>query len=237
MAGGRQTLGRYQLERVLGKGAMGIVYEALDPKLHRKVAIKTILISQLDEETAKAYSQERRGGERREIQRERFHTDHWVFDHRFNHNHYYPQFGYSIPVLPGGHIALTFRGNPFFFHSGVWYRRGGPGFVVVRPPVGIIVPILPPAYSTVVVGSVPYYYANDVYYVEAPGGYAVAEPPAGVAEAAAAPAAAPAPAVAGAAPSASATWYYCESSKTYYPYVSECKEGWRVVPATPPQAR
>jgi len=132
---------------------------------------------------------------------------------------------------------LTFRGNPFFFHSGVWYRRGGPGFVVVRPPVGIIVPILPPAYSTVVVGSVPYYYANDVYYVEAPGGYAVAEPPAGVAEAAAAPAAAPAPAVAGAAPSASATWYFCESSKTYYPYVSECKEGWRVVPATPPQAR
>jgi len=35
---------------------MGIVYEALDPKLHRKVAIKTILISQLDEETAKDFS-------------------------------------------------------------------------------------------------------------------------------------------------------------------------------------
>ena len=56
MAAGPQALGRYQLERVLGKGAMGIVYEALDPKLHRKVAIKTILISQLDEETAKDFS-------------------------------------------------------------------------------------------------------------------------------------------------------------------------------------
>src|SRR3989454_842845 len=56
MAAGPQTLGRYQLERVLGKGAMGIVYEALNPKLHRKVAIKTILISQLDEETAKDFS-------------------------------------------------------------------------------------------------------------------------------------------------------------------------------------
>ena len=183
-----------------------------------------------------AHAQERRRVERREIQRERFHTDHWVFDHRFNHNHYYPQFGYSVPVLPGGHIALTFRGNPFFFHSGVWYRRGGSGFVVVRPPVGIIVPILPPAYSTVVRG-VPYYYANDAYYVEAPGGYAVAEPPAGVDEAAAAPAASPPQAGPSGAPSASATWYYCESSKTYYPYVSECKEGWRAVPATPPQAR
>jgi len=53
---GPQTLGRYQIERVLGKGAMGVVYEALDPKLHRKVAIKTILISQLDEETAKDFS-------------------------------------------------------------------------------------------------------------------------------------------------------------------------------------
>src|SRR5712692_7679093 len=183
-----------------------------------------------------AYSQERRGGERREIQRERFHTEHWVFDHRFNHNHYYPQFGYSVPVLPGGHVALTFRGNPFFFHSGVWYRRGGAGFVVVRPPVGIIVPILPPAYSTVVVGGAPYYYANDVYYVQAPGGYAVAEPPPGMDEAgAAAPVASPPQAGPSGAPSASATWYYCESSKTYYPYVSECKEGWRAVPATPPQ--
>src|SRR5437870_8032814 len=56
MAAAPHTLGRYQLEGVLGKGAMGIVYEALDPKLHRKVAIKTILISQLDEETAKDFS-------------------------------------------------------------------------------------------------------------------------------------------------------------------------------------
>jgi serine/threonine protein kinase len=56
MAANPQALGRYQIERVLGKGAMGIVYEALDPKLHRKVAIKTILLSQLDEETAKDFS-------------------------------------------------------------------------------------------------------------------------------------------------------------------------------------
>jgi serine/threonine protein kinase len=53
---GPQTLGRYEIERVLGKGAMGVVYAALDPKLRRKVAIKTILISQLDEDTKKDFS-------------------------------------------------------------------------------------------------------------------------------------------------------------------------------------
>jgi eukaryotic-like serine/threonine-protein kinase len=51
-----KTLGRYTLERVIGKGAMGVVYEGIDPRLGRRVAIKTILKSHLDEETAKEYS-------------------------------------------------------------------------------------------------------------------------------------------------------------------------------------
>jgi hypothetical protein len=29
------------------------------------------------------------------------------------------------------------------------------------------------------------------------------------------------------------TWYYCDASKTYYPYVKQCTSGWRAVPAQP----
>ncbi len=51
-----KTLGRYNIERVLGKGAMGVVYEGVDPRLGRRVAIKTILKSHLDDDTAKDFA-------------------------------------------------------------------------------------------------------------------------------------------------------------------------------------
>ncbi len=33
----------------------------------------------------------------------------------------------------------------------------------------------------------------------------------------------------------SQSWYYCESSQSYYPYTASCPEGWKTVPATPPE--
>jgi serine/threonine-protein kinase len=50
-----KSLGRYQVRGVLGKGAMGLVYEGYDATLNRRVAIKTIQTSDLDEATAKHY--------------------------------------------------------------------------------------------------------------------------------------------------------------------------------------
>jgi len=37
-------------------------------------------------------------------------------------------------------------------------------------------------------------------------------------------------------PPAPQYWYYCASRKAYYPYVPNCPEAWKPVPAQPPQA-
>ncbi len=45
-ASGKQVLGRYEIERELGKGAMGVVYLGRDPKINRVVAIKAIALAE-----------------------------------------------------------------------------------------------------------------------------------------------------------------------------------------------
>jgi eukaryotic-like serine/threonine-protein kinase len=42
----KPMLGRYEIERELGKGAMGVVYFGKDPKIGRTVAIKTVALSE-----------------------------------------------------------------------------------------------------------------------------------------------------------------------------------------------
>ncbi|MBK9020512.1 MAG: CHASE2 domain-containing protein [Sulfuritalea sp.] len=42
----KPMLGRYEIEKELGKGAMGVVYLGRDPKINRVVAIKTMALSQ-----------------------------------------------------------------------------------------------------------------------------------------------------------------------------------------------
>lgn len=42
MAAHPERLGKYEIRREIGKGSMGVVYEAYDPVIQRRVAIKMI---------------------------------------------------------------------------------------------------------------------------------------------------------------------------------------------------
>jgi hypothetical protein len=103
----------------------------------------------------------------------------YVFDHRYNHDQYYPPRGYAVHALPSGYYGARYHGAPYYFHGGVWYRSSGANFVVVVPPFGIVLPVLPPFYTTVWIGGMPYYYADDTYYRWHPEerGYVVTHPP------------------------------------------------------------
>src|SRR5215472_2464043 len=56
-----ETLGKYEIRRTLGRGAMGIVYEGWDPLIARRVAIKTVkLPDSADPETEEQLARFRR---------------------------------------------------------------------------------------------------------------------------------------------------------------------------------
>lgn len=55
----KPMLGRYQIERKIGKGAMGVVYLGTDPRMDRVVAIKTLALSEEFEGAALTEATER----------------------------------------------------------------------------------------------------------------------------------------------------------------------------------
>lgn len=107
------------------------------------------------------------------------HGHHRHYGTHYHHNRYYPSVDLFVNIIPSGHHVVRYRNDPYYFHSGVWYRPSGARFVVVTPPIGLTVSVLPPFYTTVWVSGTPHYYADGAYYAwrSAQRDYIVIEPP------------------------------------------------------------
>lgn len=151
-----------------------------------------------------------------------------------------PPIGIVVPILPPAYTTLWVAGVPYYYANDVYYTQGPGGYMVVQPPPdqNYVEQQVPPGQYGPPPGA-PGQYAPPAQYVAPPGQYGPPpaqyaapsgqySPPPGQYMPPAPQAAAPAP-----GPGPGDKWYYCESAKGYYPYVPECKEGWRIVPAAP----
>jgi len=106
-------------------------------------------------------------------------------------------------------------------HTGWWWIVGGVYYWYPQAVYPYPDPYMPPAAGLAPGMSEP---AQPVY------------PPASAAPPVAAGLSAPPPAppvAQGTPPGPPRLWYYCDSAKSYYPYVPTCPSGWRAVPASP----
>jgi serine/threonine-protein kinase len=56
-----EAIGRFRIESLLGRGAMGVVYKAHDPHIERPVAIKLVRADLLEGEDREEYLRRFRG--------------------------------------------------------------------------------------------------------------------------------------------------------------------------------
>ena len=88
-----------------------------------------------------------------------------------------PRHGEVFVNLPAGHRTVYVGRSRYFYGSGVFYKHGPSGYVVIRAPIGAVIAAPPSGCRTVVVGGATYYAYNGDYYQNAPGGYVVVQAP------------------------------------------------------------
>ena len=91
--------------------------------------------------------------------------------------HPVPRYGRVVVSLPAKHRRIVVGRQKYFFHHGVFYRKGPGGYVVVRAPMGAIVARIPVGFLTFVVGDMTYFYYGGIYYRQVPSGYVAVESP------------------------------------------------------------
>jgi len=91
--------------------------------------------------------------------------------------HPIPKYGRNLVRLPPKHRNLMVNRTRYFFDSGIFYREGPRGYVVVRAPLGAILASVPLGSVSFVLGGTPYWYYSGTYYRRVPSGYTVVDAP------------------------------------------------------------
>jgi hypothetical protein len=69
-----------------------------------------------------------------------YHDHDWDDHHDWHHGPvYYPRPVYYVERLPRGYRAYPYRGVPYYYCAGRWYRPYGPRYGVVAPPAGFVI--------------------------------------------------------------------------------------------------
>ncbi len=92
--------------------------------------------------------------------------------------------GHVINTLPYRYSRIHVGGLPYFYYSGIFYKRFGSNFVVVSAPIGARIRTLPAGFIGFTIGLSTYYTINDNYYTwdEPSGNYLVVDEPVGASE-------------------------------------------------------
>ena len=119
-----------------------------------------------------------------QISNGRHHSRHHPPPRVSQRSHRFPKIGHRVRRLPGGFLRVMAGTAHFFFHHGVFYRKGPKGYLVVRAPIGAVVKSITAGYTVIRMGTTTYYHYNDTYYAwdDSVYGYVVVADPTTVSE-------------------------------------------------------
>lgn len=99
-------------------------------------------------------------------------------EHSYKYKHRPPKhYGRVYRSLPHNAFSFYLGGTTFFYYSGLYYRHGRDGYVVVTAPVGARVHVLPDTCSYFYYNGDRCYACDDVFYREVGREYVVIERP------------------------------------------------------------
>ncbi len=69
-----------------------------------------------------------------------------------------------INTLPARTVVINHRSVPYYYNSGIYYRKSGTRYIIAPAPVGIHVRVLPTGFHRVVSGSTVFFHFGGTFY-------------------------------------------------------------------------